>query len=140
MKFNYINKGKLGDKGLNLLEKFDFPNTKENSLSINVIFVDNSEIRRLNFEYRQKDQETDILSFNFNEQELLGELYISLDYVKDNHKRYETNFETEVLRLIIHGTLHLLGFDHETEFVKNPENIYTEKMFEIQEDLLSSVL
>lgn len=154
MKFNFLNFEKLknfigADSKLKLpilqvvLEKLDFPQK-----DVNVIFVSEVQIKKLNKEWRGKDVVTDVLSFNINEADLLGELYISLDYIKKNYKKFEDNFETEFIRLLVHGTLHLLGYDHKLEFIgggntKRSEHIDTdnlEEMFILQEKHLGEVL
>jgi probable rRNA maturation factor len=54
------------------------------------------------------------LSFNYDEDDLLGEIYISLQRAAIQARRYDVSYESEIERLFIHGILHLLGFDHET--------------------------
>lgn len=133
--------GKILKSGfVNQLCELNFPKKSLKCDSISIVFVSNAEIKRLNNEWRQKNSATDVLSFNLDDESLLGELYVSPEYVKENYKRYERKYEIEVLRLIVHGTLHLLGFDHADEFVKNEKNTYTEEMFDIQERLLSQLL
>ena len=101
---------------------------------ISIVFVSEKEIQKLNKEYRQVDSPTDVLSFNYDRPELLGEVYVCLDYVRKIST--DTN---EIYRVIIHGILHLFGFDHKTEFVdmsdKNVEN-----MFIVQESILANLL
>ena len=59
------------------------------------------------------DELTDILTFDLSDKEkgLLGEIYISVDRVKDNAYKYKTSFAEELRRVIIHGALHLMGYD-----------------------------
>jgi probable rRNA maturation factor len=147
MNFSVTNYQKSGLVGRVLKSEFvkrinelDFPNNNLKSHSISIVFVSNLEIKRLNNEWRQKNSATDVLSFNLDDESLLGELYISPEYVRLNYKRYERKYEIELLRLIVHGTLHLLGYNHADEFVKNEKNTYTEEMFGIQEKLLSQLL
>jgi probable rRNA maturation factor len=101
---------------------------------ISIIFVDEKEIQELNNEYRQVNLPTDVLSFNYDRAELLGEVYVSFDYIKRT-----SSDENEIYRVIIHGILHLLGFDHKHGFVdmsdKNVEN-----MFIVQESILANLL
>jgi|WetSurMetagenome_2_1015567.scaffolds.fasta_scaffold00008_166 probable rRNA maturation factor len=82
---------------------------------VHVIFCSNRAIRRLNAAFRHKDRATDVLSFNYDEPDLLGEIYISLQKAKAQAGEYRVTFESEVLRLFVHGMFHLLGFDHESE-------------------------
>ena len=98
--------------------------------SVNVIFVKSEHIQELNKEYRDIDAPTDVLSFNIEQNSSAGEIYISPEYVYESFQ--EDAFEEEILRLLIHGTLHILGHDH-TESMNDSPN---EEMFKIQEELL----
>jgi len=69
-------------------------------------------IRKLNREYRKIDRATDVLSFHFGDPDLLGEVYISLQRARVQAKRYGLTYEEELKRLLIHGLLHLIGYDH----------------------------
>jgi len=97
---------------------------------IDVIFVDLDEIVRLN-SYRKKDGPTDVLSFNYDQPKLKGEVYVCPDYVKENAKIFNVPFGQELLRVCIHGILHVCGYDHEKS--QEDEKI----MFEKQEKYLS---
>lgn len=82
-----------------------------------IIFVDDAYIRQLNRTYRHLDRATDVLSFEMEDdttpdQDLLGELYISIDRTRDQAVRYHVSVEDELHRLVVHGCLHLLGYDH----------------------------
>jgi probable rRNA maturation factor len=85
------------------------------SQKTHVIFCSNRSIRKLNAMFRNKDSATDVLSFNYDEKDLLGEIYISLQRAKTQAKEYKAAYNEEVVRLFIHGMCHLLGFDHENE-------------------------
>lgn len=87
---------------------------------LSVLFTTDKAIAAWNEGYRGKLGPTDVLSFSQQEGSLsclpspsLGDLVISIDTAKRQAKEYRVSFEKEILRLIIHGTLHLLGFDHE---------------------------
>lgn len=103
---------------------------KYNLGDINIVFVDNKYIQKLNKEYRGVDTPTDVLSFRLDENRNDGEIYISGEYVYKSFKREK--FTEEILRLIIHGTLHILGYDHIDSLDENPN----EEMFKLQEKLL----
>ena len=102
--------------------------------AINVIFVDEKEMQRLNKEYRNVDDVTDVLSFNLDAEGFLGEIYICPKYVK---KTVE-NYEEEIIRLIVHGILHLLGFEHKTKL--DDISKQKEDMFVKQEEILENIL
>lgn len=97
---------------------------------INIIFVKSEYIRELNEKYRHIDSPTDVLSFPISNDNRSGEIYISPEYVFENFNGDE--FEEEILRLIIHGTLHILGYDHKESLDDSPN----EEMFKLQEELL----
>jgi len=96
---------------------------------VNIVFVEPEYIQDLNKRYRKIDAPTDVLSFNIEEGRK-GEIYISPEYVYRSFKG--DSFEEEILRLIIHGTLHILGHDHKESMNDSPK----EKMFLLQEELL----
>lgn len=81
--------------------------------SVNVSFVDNKEILEINGKYLNHHFTTDILTFNYNgsNTDLDGEIIISYDDAIENAKRFNTTGKEEYLRLIIHGILHLVGYD-----------------------------
>ena len=100
------------------MEKFPY------SAEISVTFVDNHEIRKLNAEYRNKDIETDVLSFPMGENgvydenhatgaKILGDVVISIPKALEQAQLYGHSFEREVGYLTVHSVLHLLGYDHE---------------------------
>jgi len=97
--------------------------------SVNIVFVKSKYIQDLNKQYRDIDAPTDVLSFNQIDNSKIGEIYICPEFVYETYK--EDSFEEEILRLIIHGTLHILGYDH-TESMNDSPN---EKMFVLQEEL-----
>jgi probable rRNA maturation factor len=98
------------------------------SKKTHVILCSNIKIKKLNSMFRNKNRATDVLSFNYDENDMLGEIYISLQRAKTQAKEYKVTYDNEVLRLFVHGMFHLLGFDHETEKDKKKmqakENIY----------------
>jgi probable rRNA maturation factor len=79
-----------------------------------ILICENEFIRELNFDYRQKDEPTDVLSFPLIG-EMLGSMAISIDFVKSGSFEFQHSEEDEFLLLFIHGLLHLIGYDHETD-------------------------
>ncbi len=82
---------------------------------INVVFCDDRKILELNRRYRQISKTTDILSFPFNDSDLLGEIYISLETAVRQAREIGHSLEKEIKRLLIHGAVHLLGHDHKAQ-------------------------
>lgn len=91
--------------------------------TVELIIVDDTEIQKLNQEHRHKDKATDVLSFpleaSFTETSVfgipLGSIVISADHVRQKADIYGHTERDEVALLFIHGLLHLLGYDHETD-------------------------
>jgi len=83
--------------------------------TINYIFVDDNEILRINQQYLSHNYYTDIITFNYNkENKINSDIYISIERVKDNSIQFKTDFKEEFLRVVIHGILHLLGYNDST--------------------------
>ncbi len=79
---------------------------------VSVILCDHGEHRKLHLKYLGHDYPTDVLAFSLGEgDQLEGEVYVDLDTARERHHEFESSFELEVARYVIHGTLHLLGFD-----------------------------
>lgn len=99
-----------------------------------VAFVNDEEMRKLNADYRNIRRTTDVLSFPQDgpDDSLLGDVIISIDTVIRRSKLRNVNFEHEIHKLMVHGILHLLGYDHKK---KKEARIMREKELEI----LSSV-
>ena len=100
--------------------------------NLNIILVDENEIQKLNFMFRKENSPTDVLSFSYTDEDEFGEVMICPDVVFKNSISFKIPFFEEFLRVLIHGILHLLGYDHESE-----EN--RKVMFEKQEKLLREV-
>ncbi|MFQ5863697.1 MAG: rRNA maturation RNase YbeY [bacterium] len=101
---------------------------------IEIILVNDEYIRNLNKEYLKKNSATDVIAFPLseeNEKSFEGEIYISLDTVKEQAIRYNVNLEEELLRMVIHGMLHFLGYDDKTtqnkKTMTNLENYFLSK-------------
>ena len=76
------------------------------------IFVDDEEILRVNREYLQHDYYTDIITFDYTEDDTIsGDLFISLDTVRTNAEQFDKPYDEELHRVIIHGILHLCGIN-----------------------------
>ena len=82
---------------------------------VNIVFVDNPFIRNLNAKFRKIDKATDVLSFNYGKEDNQGEIYISVQYLKEHLNKADDLLTHLVEHLIVHGMLHLAGYGHETE-------------------------
>ena len=87
---------------------------------INIIFCSDNYLLDVNIKYLSHDYFTDIITFDYCEGNTLsGDLFISVDSVKENSIFYNTEFQTELNRVIVHGVLHLAGYDdHSDEEIK----------------------
>ncbi len=90
---------------------------KRKNLELSIAFVNKKKIQELNRKYRGKDNPTDVLSFSGLQlpkvKNVLGEIIICPQEVKKNSKRFNTNFKKEMINCLIHGILHVLGYNHE---------------------------
>lgn len=108
------------DNQTDLEVPIDLCETIAQSLSerdIDLLITDDIQIRKINTEYRRIDKATDVLSFPFEDSPMapLGSIVISADHVKKVASLLEHSSEEEFCLLFIHGLLHLLGYDHETD-------------------------
>ncbi len=106
--------------------------SNQDEASITFIFSNDDKLRKLKKEYFGEDVFTDTISFNLEEESdpIEGEVYISLERVSENAHTFQQDFITEYKRVIIHGCLHLLGYNDEL-----PED--KTKMTELEEKYLS---
>jgi probable rRNA maturation factor len=87
---------------------------RKHNLDLSLVFLKESKMRELNRVYRGKDNPTNVLSFR--EEELgLGELVLCPAVIRKDAKKYGITFKAELIRIFIHGLLHLAGYDHEKD-------------------------
>ena len=96
---------------------------------ISIIFCSDNYILDVNHRYLEHDYFTDIITFDYCEGDRLsGDLFISVDSVKENSLEYGTEFKDELNRVIVHGILHLIGYDDHTDedvmTMREKENYY----------------
>lgn len=91
-----------------------------NLSSLEINFVSGKYIYDLNKTYLQHNYSTDIITFNYSElvKQIDGEIFISIDDALDNAKKFKVSLSDELIRLVIHGILHLLGYNDQTTFDK----------------------
>ena len=83
---------------------------------ISIIFCSDDYLLKINKKYLNHDYFTDIITFNYNENNtIIGDLFISIDRVKENAKELKVDFNNELYRVIIHGVLHLCGYNDKTQ-------------------------
>lgn len=131
MKLNFLNKtDKKIPKTLftELLKKLPTVETNIPQTEMELLLTDNAEIQELNRTYRGKDRPTDVLSFGLEDDTNLGQLVISVERTEEQAKEVGNTFEEELRFLFAHGTMHLLGYDHE---VPADEKIMLEKVYQL---------
>lgn len=104
--------------------------TKENlkAGNINIIFLGDEELRRINIDFLSHDYYTDIITFDYSEGIILsGDIYISVDRVKENAEKFNVTYDNELLRVIIHGILHLIGYKDSSESEKKTMRFLEDK-------------
>lgn len=120
---------------------FETENLISKKLYISITLTTPEEIRKINSEYRNIDKETDVLSFPMFEkseianisgenQDVLGDIVISVQRVEKQAKEYGHSFERELAYMVVHGFYHLLGYDHENENDKKQMRAHEEKVLE----------
>lgn len=114
---SYLSKKKVRNRSL-LKEKNE----------LTVVLLTPQQMKKINYQYRQKNKPTDILSFAGIEPGSLGELLLCPAVLKKQAKKHHHSVEAEIFYMLIHGVLHLLGYDHEA----SPEE--EKRMFKIQDD------
>lgn len=119
-------KSKLKRKALSILKILGVSRNKE----LSVAFVGDEEMRELNANYRNINRTTDVLSFPQNgpDNSVLGDVIISIDTAVRRSKLHNLTIEEEIHALMIHGILHLLGFDHKK---KDEAKVMKKKELEI---------
>jgi len=100
--------------------------------NISLAFIGKVEMKKLNKKFRKKNKPTDVLSFLLNEKECFGEIIICPEVVAGNAKRYGVSAQSEMLKVFVHGILHLCGYDHEksgkeAEIMEEKQNFYLSK-------------
>ena len=92
---------------------------------INIIFTSDIELLKINNQFLNRDNYTDVIAFDYVENKnISGEIYISIERVKDNALKFNTTFLNELNRVIIHAILHLIGYK---DALKSDKNQMTEK-------------
>lgn len=105
---------------------------KDKNYSFAIVFVKSQKMRELNRKHHSADKVTDVLSFNSDEEEYIGEVVICPAFIKENYS--VSRFEWELCHVVIHGILHLLGMHHEESEESH------KKLHELEKNIIKKVL
>jgi probable rRNA maturation factor len=122
----------LDEKFFSTVAKKVLSGENRKTRTVSLALVDKEEAKKLNKKFRKKNKPTDVLSFSLKEGDYLGEIIICPEIVEENAKKYGVSEKSEMLKVFVHGILHLCGYDHE----KLAE---AEKMERQQEKYLSKI-
>lgn len=118
-------------------EKIDY---SSRDVEVYVTFVDSQTIRDINKEYRQVDESTDVLSFPLMDLDqapvlILGDIFINLEKIKDQAASYQRTDQEELALMLVHSTLHLLGYDHRDDLEEAQMNTIQDQILAMRTDL-----
>ena len=132
-------KEEVKEKDIENVCKITFKKLDVKNPMVSITIVDNKKIKEINRDYRNKDSETDVISFAFEEADdyvypdmrFLGEIYISINKAKSQAEEYGHSLKREICFLTVHGLLHLLGYDH----IEESDRVVMRKL---EEEILES--
>ncbi len=128
----------LDKKTITNISKIVLEEMDKDNVEMTIVLCGNDEIRNYNRDFRGKDYPTDVLSFPDGDRVgryvYLGDIIISIDKVYEQSGEFEVKPFEEFVRLLVHGILHLLGYDHETS--EEDEKV----MMEIQDRIIDKIL
>lgn len=129
----------ISQKAINQMVSSVLLGIKHSDASMSVHLIGDTRMRTLNRRFRGKDKTTDVLSFSTNEgaEPFLGEdwgdVFVSIPQIRRQAKQFSVPFREEFYRMLVHGTLHLFGYDHE-------QDEEAKKMFRLQEKFVHAAL
>lgn len=118
---------------IHLFQLADSELSNNPKFELNIYFISKEEIALLNNQTRSINEPTDVLSFEDPDNEV-HEIYICEDIIKKNSEEFSVEYKEELFRMLLHGYLHILGYDHENSLNND------EEMFHIQEKILAKYL
>jgi probable rRNA maturation factor len=101
--------------------------------TISIIFCSDEYLLKINKQYLNHDFFTDVITFDYCENEIIsGDIFISIDRISENSEKFQQSFNRELLRVLFHGILHLVGYNDKTreekKIMKEMENFYLNKL------------
>lgn len=137
--FNFSSKISLQNRnGLKDFISSIFKLENKSATSLDFVFCSDNFLLDINKTYLQHNYYTDIITFNLsapNSKLIEGEIYISVDTIRDNAQRFQTTFKQELHRVIFHGVLHLCGYKdkstNEKQLITQKEDYYLDLYFNV---------
>ncbi len=141
IEINNLTSTQIDKKNFKKIAQVVLRNEKRDDLELSIALVTASKIKEFNKKYRGQDRPTDVLAFSLDSKNKktknkknLGEILISPQQVKKNAKRFKMTFKQEMANCLIHGILHLLGYEHENflkeaELMEKKQNYYFSRIF-----------
>lgn len=142
IEINNLTTNAIDEEFLKKVAKMVLEGEKKKDSELSIVLVGQGRIRELNKKYRKKNRVTDVLAFPESRVLLekfrigrvqkiqgLGEIVICFREVKKNAKKFNSTFEKELARVLIHGILHLLGYDHEKSKIEAEEMSKKEEFY-----------
>jgi probable rRNA maturation factor len=124
--FKYLPKNKVVSAVKHLLSDY-----KVTDCEINIVYLDDKNIKPINKQYLNHNRPTDVISFTIETSPLTGEIYMGVETAKKQSMDYKVSFTNEILRLAVHGCLHILGYDDSTEDLRHEMHLLEDKYINI---------
>ena len=114
---DYHSKITINDSQIKFLYNRILKNHKIKNIELSLILSNRNYLNQLKMKYFNQNYYTDVIAFNLNNQDedIVGEIYVSIDDIKQNAEKFNVTFNNEFKRIIIHGLLHIIGYDDDTQ-------------------------
>ena len=114
---DYHSKITINDSQIKFLYNKILKNHKIKNIELSLILSNRNYLNQLKIKYFNQNYYTDVIAFNLNNQDedIIGEIYVSIDDIKQNAKKFNVTFNDEFKRIIIHGLLHIIGYNDDTQ-------------------------
>jgi len=130
--YKTIKKSPVSQKYINNIVDSVLKKCQVGEVDFSVHLIGDKKMKRLNRQHRGQDKTTDVLSFAMEEGKDLGDIFISIPQIERQARQFGVSTKEEFTRILIHGILHLLGYDHK-------KSADAKKMFAMQELLLKKI-
>jgi len=114
---DYFSKITINVSQIKFLYNRILKNHKIKNIELSLILSNRNYLNQLKIKYFNQNYYTDVIAFNLNNQDedIIGEIYVSIDDIKQNAKKFNVTFNDEFKRIIIHGLLHIIGYNDNTQ-------------------------